>query len=630
MKQPHKPALLTVLGVSLTLLAGLLFTVTHLTPRAVHAQEDAQSGITAPAPGTIVSGTVSIVGTATDPAFQRYELYAKPSDASEDAYVFVEGDEEAVIDGPLGVWETGELAPGLYDLRLRVVRLDGNYDEYFATGLRVGQVAPTPTAIAPTPEATTVVTTIATLAPTDIVTTPQGLEATPTATVTDTVTETDRVTETPEATATAPVSPTATPTEEPTAEPPETPAAPQVTAGNNINVRAGPGTDFDIVGSLAADESAVVTGQNEAGDWWQIDLDGDSGWVLGALVTAENAQDVPVVETPPATAPAPSPTLTTTVETTPTTVTEAQAVPATPASSSVVVAPIASGGVVSVTLAGNDADAVALRAFLLPVLAGFGPPDSAVTATIGLLPDSLPISLTVPPTATVIGGVVRSGTFEGTQIFLSPADGADGAADALVETLRQQLQDAGFTAPDRAEMGGPSSVFLSTDPLFASLTFCSPDDEFSASLSTVTIAGETEVVSISTTPATRASGLCGQNIAAGGSDMFSMLPSLSPPAGAQVRSSGGGSGGGIDSISVSAEAEIETELSIADLAAHYEQQLQDAAWERLDDTETYAMSWSAWSFEDEAGDAWNATFYIALQSGEENNYIATLRAETQQ
>lgn len=623
MRLQRKPALLTLCGVSLALLAGLLFTIYQFAPRPVLAQEEAEPGIAAPIPGSYISGTVSIVGTATDPAFQRYELYAKLTDAGEDTYVFIDGDDEAVIDGPLGVWDTGELEPGAYDLRLRVVRIDGNYDEYFATGLLVGLVPETPTAIAPTPAATTPVTTVATLLPTDTVTAPVSTEVPPTdtATISPTATATAVPTETP----------TEVSTEVPTEAPTEEPAEPQMVAINNINVRSGPGTEYDVVDALDAGESAPITGQNEAGDWWQIEVDTGNGWVLARLVTAENATDVPVVDAPPAPEPLPTPVpaLTTTVEATDTTTVAEPATPVgpvIPAASSFMAAPVAPGGVVTVTLTGNDADPDALSALLRSVLVGFSIGDSVITATVGTLPEGLPITITVPSTTTVVGSVVRTGDFESSQLFLS----TETDAETLIDLVRQQLLDAGFTTLSQDAMGGGSGqVFLSSDSITASRLLCSPDDAWSVTLGAVNIAGDTAVVSVHVSPVSRLGGPCGQEPVQAVTDLYSVLPSLLPPLGAQVRDGGGGSGGGPDGYSVSAEAEIESELSVAELAAHYEEQLRAAGWERLDDSQSYALAWSAWSFVDDADEAWNATFYIVLQSGEENSYVATLRAETQ-
>jgi len=107
-------------------------------------------GITEPAEGDTIAGIVIISGTANDPNFMRYELAFRSATAP-DWIVFAQG-EQSVIDGTLAVWDTTvgrESTPvfpdGSYQLRLRIVRTDYNYDEYFVTNIIVSNDEPTPT-----------------------------------------------------------------------------------------------------------------------------------------------------------------------------------------------------------------------------------------------------------------------------------------------------------------------------------------------------------------------------------------------------------------------------------------------------------------------------------------------------
>jgi hypothetical protein len=85
--------------------------------------------ITQPEPDAAVRGTVQIVGSATSPQFQRYELYYAPAPVPGDnAWIFI-GDAhfQQQPAGLLGTWATGGLPDGAYALKVRVVRQDGNY-----------------------------------------------------------------------------------------------------------------------------------------------------------------------------------------------------------------------------------------------------------------------------------------------------------------------------------------------------------------------------------------------------------------------------------------------------------------------------------------------------------------------
>lgn len=89
------------------------------------------------------------------------------------------------------------------------------------------------------------------------------------------------------------------------------------TSAGGVNVRSGPGLDFELVGKLDANAEAEVTGKNETGEWWQIKYEeGEGGlaWVANAVVDfSGDASSVPVVkfDAPTATPTTrPSPTVT--------------------------------------------------------------------------------------------------------------------------------------------------------------------------------------------------------------------------------------------------------------------------------------------------------------------------------
>ncbi|MBX3010141.1 MAG: hypothetical protein KF832_01495 [Caldilineaceae bacterium] len=155
----------------------------------------AQSGISSPASGSALSGDVPIIGTSVIENFQRYELYYKLEPSGDDAYIYFDGGTNQVTGGQLAIWRTANFAPGTYSLRLRVVKTDGNYGEFYARDLVVNQVGaeqtptPTPTETPGEPTATPIPTVTFTPAPqpTPIVgqvTQPQVEGDTPTATET--------------------------------------------------------------------------------------------------------------------------------------------------------------------------------------------------------------------------------------------------------------------------------------------------------------------------------------------------------------------------------------------------------------------------------------------------------------
>jgi hypothetical protein len=142
-------------------------------PRPLAAQ--GANGISQPAADDVISGIVIIEGTATDPHFLRYELaFYQEFNSGAGWIVFAEG-ERPVSNGTLAIWDTtvgrttnAPVFPdGAYQLRLRVVRTDYNYTEYFVRGLLISNSEPTPT-----PTVTETVTAVPTLLVTPFVVTP--------------------------------------------------------------------------------------------------------------------------------------------------------------------------------------------------------------------------------------------------------------------------------------------------------------------------------------------------------------------------------------------------------------------------------------------------------------------------
>lgn len=134
--------------------------------------------------------------------------------------------------------------------------------------------------------------------------TPAEIEA---ATATPLPTETATARPTPTVTPTETAIPTATSTASPT------PVRPNVQIDVNLNVRSGPGVDFERVGLLEPNTVVEIIGRNEDGSWWQILYPGDTekiAWISAGFGVAENTEQVALVEipaTPTASAPTSTP-----------------------------------------------------------------------------------------------------------------------------------------------------------------------------------------------------------------------------------------------------------------------------------------------------------------------------------
>ncbi|MBK5109391.1 MAG: SH3 domain-containing protein [Anaerolineales bacterium] len=79
---------------------------------------------------------------------------------------------------------------------------------------------------------------------------------------------------------------------------------PTAVAIEPINVRSGPGSQYSSYGVVSIGTSGEVIGISEDGEWWVVRVsieyapDG-RGWVKGEFVDVTNAENVPVIPTPP-------------------------------------------------------------------------------------------------------------------------------------------------------------------------------------------------------------------------------------------------------------------------------------------------------------------------------------------
>jgi hypothetical protein len=137
------------------ILAGLTVLGWQAALAAPPVQEVADlSIITSPQSNAIVRGQVPIVGSATHPQFQLYKVeYAAEPVGGDESYAIVGTiHEDMVVDGELAMWDTTPLPDGSYTIRLRVVRLDGNYSEYSVSQVVVANTQPEQPTETPTPE----------------------------------------------------------------------------------------------------------------------------------------------------------------------------------------------------------------------------------------------------------------------------------------------------------------------------------------------------------------------------------------------------------------------------------------------------------------------------------------------
>ena len=88
---------------------------------------------------------------------------------------------------------------------------------------------------------------------------------------------------------------------------PKTPTG-RVVGAQTLNIRSGPGTAFPVIGAARAGDEGEIVGRSADGRWWAVSapsLPGGIGWVSADFVLATNAENVPVIASPPPPTPRP-------------------------------------------------------------------------------------------------------------------------------------------------------------------------------------------------------------------------------------------------------------------------------------------------------------------------------------
>jgi hypothetical protein len=105
------------------------------------------NGIYRPKSQSHVGGVVDFIGSAYDPEFLRWELHYSPSSAEQ--WTYLAGGDRQFVNEVFARLDLAKLGGTSADFRLRVVRQDYNYSEYFVRNLSV--TPPTRTPLPPLP-----------------------------------------------------------------------------------------------------------------------------------------------------------------------------------------------------------------------------------------------------------------------------------------------------------------------------------------------------------------------------------------------------------------------------------------------------------------------------------------------
>jgi len=138
-REPWSPLVLTI-----ALATALVMVASPAGAAPTRQESEGTAEITLPQQGETVRGVVLIVGTALHPDFNNYTLeFGFDPNVDQQWFPVQDPVAQQVQDGPLAEWDTTVVADGTYQLRLRVVRNDGQTDEFTVTGITVSNAVPT-------------------------------------------------------------------------------------------------------------------------------------------------------------------------------------------------------------------------------------------------------------------------------------------------------------------------------------------------------------------------------------------------------------------------------------------------------------------------------------------------------
>jgi hypothetical protein len=135
---PTATSIINAAGTRIFLLATLTPTPAPTATPVNEARSGSQQGFFAPLSGDLLQGYAPIVASVfgyPKTPFDRYELAISPSGMEE--WSFLSEGEEQYWQETIYLLNTHPLPDGAYDLRLRNIYTDSNYDEYFVRTVRV-------------------------------------------------------------------------------------------------------------------------------------------------------------------------------------------------------------------------------------------------------------------------------------------------------------------------------------------------------------------------------------------------------------------------------------------------------------------------------------------------------------
>ncbi|HKZ69912.1 MAG TPA: hypothetical protein VJL59_08180 [Anaerolineales bacterium] len=231
------------------------------------------------------------------------------------------------------------------------------------------------------------------------------------------------------------------------------------------------------------------------------------------------------------------------------------------------------------------------RAFSVEDMASYQTPQLIV----GGLPDGLPLDLPMPDDATLLGSMTQRSAWEGVTVALDVSL----PKESVAEFYTQEFGKQGFAVWERPFPSEPP-------PGTAGVTLCRRDNWAEVGVFAYEAEGKpTEVqIHILTDPRLMP---CAQDYGVPGPMPFadSLMPSLTQPLDAKT-----GSMNLFSTGKASFSTELYSALSVKDIAAHYNAQIEDAGWKLIGQDEDELVARSSWSLTDKFDGEWAGVLLV--------------------
>jgi hypothetical protein len=263
----------------------------------------------------------------------------------------------------------------------------------------------------------------------------------------------------------------------------------------------------------------------------------------------------------------------------------------------------------SIEVIGGDEESLRefIRQWILPVY-----PDGTsqdITVYIGSVPNDIPYDLPTPDDARIIGSITGNWV-DYMLIFDTSLTG-----DVVQDFYAQALKEEGW---QEAPMN-PGGGFTSQSDLFKG--YCYGENKAFLNVETPSISAAATGIRLSL-DVTPDSYMCNANPNTGASHE-NLIPQLKAPKGVLVQ--GGGAGSSDRDANISAN--LKGDLSAAEIADFYNEQLLAAGWKMQNSGDGEGAAWSRWTFQDDEATNWSGALMIVEISIENNSLFAMVTIE---